>query len=164
MSTPEAPAIVNIAKRPRYQRWGYTGSVLLASLTLANCGGKDSAEVAPSQTVGPGKKVLLEGSVHKEVQQQPSANTFADYEHVAGFGPEIKQGTEVAVDCLATGPVEAAPTADGKWYHLTTSPDVPGSEKYAGYFVAANTFENGDTSGELKDQPAVDPAVPDCPK
>lgn len=139
-------------------------SVLLASgaLALAGCGGHTVTvtEGAPTQRAHvetkPGPAVLLKGSRHEEIEQF-GAETFADYTHASGIGPYLVKGAKVIVDCVATGPVAAAPSAKGKWYHM----EAPNTD--AGYFAAANTFENGDTSGPLSSQPAVDPAVPECP-
>jgi hypothetical protein len=116
------------------------------------------ATLKPQQppTVTPNTKVLLPGSSHTEVQQF-GANTFINYKTVSGYGPQLPKGTTVAVDCLATGPTETAPSVKGRWYHLI------GPAQYAGYFAAANTFENGSTEGPLESQPPVDPNVPACP-
>lgn len=88
--------------------------------------------------------------------QQFGANTFSDYKRAAGIGPYLPIQTVVQVDCLAIGPEEAAPSAHGKWYHIV------GPQQWNNYYAAANTFENGDTTGPLSEQPAVDPAVPLC--
>lgn len=99
---------------------------------------------------------MLRGSNHRETQQF-GADTFRDYDPVVGVGPRLPIGKVVVVDCLATGSVEAAPSADGKWYHII------GPKPYATLYAAANTFENGDTSGPVYTQPETDPNVPDCP-
>lgn len=109
-----------------------------------------------------GPAVFLPGSVHPEVQQF-GADTFVDYTDASGRGPKIPVGAVVIVDCLAIGPEAAAPTARGKWYHITDDPNTTEDDQWVGRFAAANTFENGDTSGPLESQPAVDPAVPPCP-
>lgn len=93
---------------------------------------------------------------HPEVEQF-GAPTFGDYTHAAEPGPFLQRGAKVIVDCVAKGPIAAAPSAEGEWYHLVAP------KTYAGEYVAANTFENGDTSGPLSSQPAVDPRVPHCP-
>ena len=104
----------------------------------------------------PRRGVLLRGQRHVE-KQQFGADTFVNYQNASGKGPRIPIGMEVVVDCVATGPVEAAPSAKGKWYHIIEPPELNG------YYVAANTFENGDTSGPIEEQPAVDPNVKSCP-
>lgn len=158
----------------------YGGPAVLASLALTACGGgprsgsaDNSNSVSGSVSVGngsgtyqppkPGPAVLRRGSHHVEVEQF-GVDTFTDYAHAYGVGPRIPKGAHVIVDCLATGPLDAAPSAHGnpgekgaKWYHIEAPPE------YAGRFAAANTFENGDTSGPLSSQPAEDPQVPDCP-
>jgi hypothetical protein len=152
--------------------------IAAVSLVLAACGGSNNGEREATSTPAaspdngsdvytPPKRetVLLKGSQHTEVVQfEVGTPTLLDYEHAANPGPRIPQGTEVKVDCLATGPLEAAPSAHGnpgekgaKWYHITRP------AQYAGYFAAANTFENGDTSGPVSSQPAEDPKVPPCP-
>jgi hypothetical protein len=137
---------------------------LAVALGSAGCGGAtrtvteraaSQPTTAPAHTK-PGPAVLLKGSHHTEIEQF-EANSFADYVHVTGYGPRLLKGTRVDVDCVATGPVAAAPSAKGKWYHFE------GPARFAGYYAAANTFENGDTSGPLSSQPAVDPKVPACP-
>lgn len=92
---------------------------------------------------------------HVEIEQF-GANTFMDYQHASGMGPYLDKGQKVEVDCLETGPVAAAPSAEGKWYRIVDP------KEYKGLFVAANSFENGDTQGPLSSQPAVDPKVPNC--
>lgn len=116
----------------------------------------------PTTFPRPGPATLLPGSKHREVQQF-GADTFVEYRNASGVGPRLPKGTVILADCLATGPEEAAPSARGKWYHITDDPNTTEDDQWVGYFVAANTFENGDTSGPLESQPAVDPAVPSCP-
>lgn len=148
-----------------HRRRGRLGSAIaLVAVFAASCGGdgkEDTTRASSSTTTteayaAPGPAVLLPDSHHTEVQQF-GAPTFADYIRVSGPGPYLPKGAEVEVDCVATGPIEAAPSAKGMWYHMT------GPEPYAGYYAAANTFENGDTDGPLSEQPAVDPNVPFCP-
>jgi hypothetical protein len=98
--------------------------------------------------------VYTPGKVFKEVQQF-GAPAFADITHASDPTVTIPQGKVVDVECVATGPIEAAPSAKGKWYRL--------AGEYAGRFAATNTFENGSTTGSLESQPAVDPLVPPCP-
>jgi hypothetical protein len=114
----------------------------LGGLGIAGCGGSNDRSS--------GEQVR-----YPEIEQF-GANTFKNYEHVDGVGYPLEIGQRVVVDCLASGPVAAAPSAEGKWYHIVAP------EKYKDYYAAANTFENGDTSGPPSEQPAVDPNVPDC--
>jgi len=165
------------ANQRRSWRLVLPAATLVGALLVAGCGStkRSSGDVSnsnnPSFSVGlgsgqgsssasqpkPGPAVLLPGSRHEEIQQF-GAGTFTDYVHAYGAGPPIPLGQHVTVDCVATGPVPAAPSAEGKWYHMT------GPGEYAGYYSAANTFENGDTTGPLSSQPPVDPHVPACPK
>jgi hypothetical protein len=182
MSVQEAPTFIpDTAKQPDRGRRSlrsilrYGGPAVLASLTLAACGSSSSRSMSVSNGNGnssgnntysppkPGPRVLLKGSRHTEIEQF-GADTFTDYAHAYGIGPGLAQGAKVVVDCLATGPLQVAPSAHGnpgekgaKWYHI----EAPA--EYAGRFAAANTFENGDTTGPLSSQPAEDPAVPACP-
>jgi hypothetical protein len=97
---------------------------------------------------------------YKEVQQF-GAPTFGDYEHAAEPGIKIPLGATVEVNCVEHGPVEAAPSTKGSWYHLTgPEPYGTGNNLYA----ATNTFWNQDTkpTGPLSEQLAVDPRVPNC--
>lgn len=103
---------------------------------LAGCGGHAQA-----------KKEL-----HSEIEQF-GANTFTDFNNASGIGPYLKIGAKVVVDCIATGPVDAAPSVHGKWYH------IEGPKPYSNLYVAANTFENGNPNDMSL---AVDPNVPVC--
>lgn len=164
---PERPSLGNLIK--------FGIPALVTSVALASCGGGSGESASTAQRAGQGNDggnvyhpykapdVRLPGSRHVEVEQF-GAPTFEDYVHVSGPGPQIPIGTKVVVDCLETGPLAAAPSAHGnpgesgsKWYHMVDPP------KYRGFSAAANTFENGDTSGPVSSQPAEDPAVPDCP-
>jgi len=117
-------------------------TVGLAAFALAACGSTSN-------------KTLSHRTGHVEIEQF-GAPTFGDYQSVSDVGSYLLKGTRVTVDCLAKGPVDAAPSADGEWYHIT------GPKPYANEYAAANTFDNGDTHGPLKSQPAVDPKVPLC--
>jgi hypothetical protein len=120
---------------------------------VAGCGGGQKT-VAPGENANPlSHGSLLPNSRHNEIEQF-GANTFANYLNASGMGPHLDIGSRVVVDCLQTGPVTATPTVHGKWYHLID----PAADK--GYFVAANTFENGNPNDMTL---AVDPKVPDCP-
>ncbi len=147
-----------------------TLATVLSIGTLAACGGtkatsgsasnknsvSDTASVS-DLSVPLFRAVLLKGSRHVEIEKF-GATTYTDYETVNQIhGPRLAKGTRVTVDCLATGPVDVAPSADGEWYHISSPVE------YAGFFVAANTFKNGDDRGSLRSQPAVDPTVPSCP-
>ena len=141
---------------------GWLAPVLAVAALTSACSTSPSASpstetTAPIRTVPvvpkPGPAVLLPGSQHEEIEQF-GADTFTDYRNASGVGPYLPIGAVVEVDCLATGPEAAAPTVHGRWYHFVAP------KGYAGYFAAANTFENGDTSPS---GPAVDAAVPPCP-
>jgi hypothetical protein len=167
----------------------YGTPAVLASAVLASCGSSSannkvhehSSSLANVSKNGfstqRGPRTLLAGSRHIETEQQSQAITFNNYEHASGVGPDITEHEQVTVDCRAIGPLDAAPSAHGNlqvvhlpdggtekqsanvavWYHMT------GPARFAGRFVAANTFDNGDTSGPLNSQPAYDPSVPVCP-
>jgi hypothetical protein len=134
-------------------------AVAAGALAVSGCGGDKQTETvtvtepAPSATKPLDTKPLLPGSRHKEIEQF-GANTFASYLNASGEGPHLEIGQAVVVDCLATGPEAAAPSVHGRWYHLIDP------ETYSGYFVAANTFENGNPNDMTL---AVDPKVPPCP-
>lgn len=104
--------------------------ILTGSLAvLSACGGGHSLTsketitkpTAPSTVPGvnpePGPSVLLKGSNHIEIEQF-GTSTFTDYTHAYGVGPKLAVGTKVIVDCIAIGPVAAAPSTNGKWYHI----------------------------------------------
>ena len=89
--------------------------------------------------------------------QQFGADTFSDYKHASGKGPRMPVGTVVQVDCLAVGPEAAAPSVHGNWYH------VVGPDPYTGFYIAANTFLNGDNPNTpLSQQHARDERLPLC--
>ncbi len=136
--------------------WRIRGGIIISggalALAGAGCGGATKSETSAPPNVQLGQKVLLKGSNHQETEQF-GANTFRDYVNASGVGHHLEKGNKVDVDCLATGPVDAAPSAEGKWYHIESP------EPYSGDYVAANTFENGNASNDV----AVDPRVPDCP-
>ena len=114
----------------------------LAAFALAACGSTAS-------------KTLSHRTGHVEIEQF-GANAFRDYKSASEVGPYLLKGAHVRVDCLAKGPIDAAPSANGEWYHII------GPKPYVNEYAAANTFDNGDTHGPLKSQPAVDPKVPLC--
>jgi hypothetical protein len=199
MITAEAPIAIDqtdISKKSDRQRTsrrflGGTGGLALlgVSVALAGCGGttrsntsSNAKETATQTSIdsgypAPGPKVLLKGSRHTEIEQSTGgAETFVNYKHAAGQGPTIPLGDHVVVDCLATGPLSAAPSAHGnlrpvklpdgktepkdhgaKWYHVTAP------AQFAGYFTASNAYDNGDIQGPLASQPAEDINVPACP-
>jgi hypothetical protein len=125
-------------------------------LVGAGCGKSNSNDEKPPQ-LPTGTAVLLPGSRHAEIQQF-GANAFTNYYDASGIRARIRLGTKVLVDCLATGPKAAAPSTEGRWYHLQ------GPDPYTGLYAAANTFKNGDVRGvPLDQQNPVDPNVPKCP-
>lgn len=125
----------------------YGGVAALSSLAIAACGGQGSSAEAPVKPAKPDPRVEVE---------QFGAPTFGDYRHAAEPGPFLPKGTKVLVRCVVQGPKAAAPSAEGVWY------DIIGPKQFAGEYAAANTFENGDTSGPLSSQPAVDPRLDRC--
>lgn len=147
-----------VKKRERNWRLiaAVTSSAGLAA--ISGCGGQKQVETVTVTTPGKiakplSRKTLLPHSRHPEIEQF-GANTFANYFSASGQGPFLDIGARVVVDCIQIGPVAAAPSVHGKWYHLI------GPETDRGYFVAANTFENGNPNDMTL---AVDPKVPDCP-
>ena len=83
-------------------------------------------------------------------------HTWTDYTSAGGNqGPSIANGLTVGVACKLTG----FRVADGNtwWYRIASSP-------WSGqYYASADAFyNNGTTSGPLRNTPFVDPAVPDC--
>jgi hypothetical protein len=120
---------------------------------VAGCGGgQKTVETVTATTPGPGATGPHE---YVETEQSESgADTFANYRDASRKGPHLDVGARVVVDCLQIGPVAAAPSVHGKWYHLI------GPEADRGYYVAANTFENGNPNDMTL---AVDPNVPECP-
>jgi len=118
---------------------------------VAGCGGgQKTVETVTVTTPGPGAT-----APHEYVEtEQFGADTFANYRNASGKGPHLDVGARVVVDCLQTGPVAAAPSVHGKWYHLI----APEADR--GYYVAVNTFENGNPNDMTL---AVDPKVPPCP-
>ena len=84
------------------------------------------------------------------------AHTWSDFRSAGGVeGPVIQSHQTVSIDCKLHGfPV---PNGNDWWYRVASSP-------WDGqYYVSADAFyNNGQTSGDLKNTPWVDPAVRDC--
>jgi hypothetical protein len=92
------------------------------------------------------------------VQFDVGAPTFEDFRNASGPGKIYPKGAHVMVRCVVTdGPVEAAVSANGKWY-LTDE-----KQKGRKMFTPANVYINGsDLSLPLNQQNEVDPNVPHC--
>lgn len=120
-------------------------AAVLSAAALAFLGGCGASGTTQAKDRGPRIEI-----------EQFGAPTFGDYEHAAEPGPYLPLHAKVLVSCVAQGPKAAAPSAEGLWYFIKAP------AKFAGEFAAANTFENGDTSGPLSQQPAVDPRLGRC--
>ncbi len=125
-----------------------------ATIALAACspssGSGEAAPAAPS--VSPADAT----GTYTEVQQFGNVNVFSDYRNASGRRDAvIAKGAQVAVRCVVMdGPVEAAPSANGKWYLLVGPGDLTNT------FAAANTFvNNSDLTRPLSEQNEVDPAI-----
>ncbi|HSH17746.1 MAG TPA: hypothetical protein VK978_00015 [Candidatus Saccharimonadales bacterium] len=98
--------------------------------------------------------------------QFPSATVFEDYEHAAlPYDKQILEGERVLVECVQSGPIEAAPSAHGNepndphayWYRIAQPED------WANGYTAANNFWNvEDKNIPFEQQPAIDPRIPAC--
>jgi len=101
----------------------------------------------PSPTPSPTTYSETTGSV---------VHTWTDYSNAGGNeGPEIPSNDTVQIACKVTG----FAVADGNtwWYRIASSP------WNSSYYGSADAFyNNGETSGSLKNTPFVDPNVPNC--
>lgn len=84
------------------------------------------------------------------------AHTWTDYIHAGGIqGPSVPAYATIQIACKVTG----FRVADGNtwWYRIASSP------WNSIYYVSADVFyNNGQTSGSLKNTPWVDSSVPAC--
>lgn len=142
----------------RLQRTGIALSTLIlaAACTASYPEAGSDTPLAVGNPAQLGRAVLLKGSFHTAVSQY-GPETFDSYIDASGIGPTIKPGDAITVDCYVIGPVEAAPSAKGKWYHIIGPPQL------AGDFAATNTFYNQEKPELPDENNAVDPRIPACP-
>jgi len=130
-----------------------TGALLVM---LAACSSGEGGSVDAGATASARPSASAGAKLYTEVQQFGDVHIFGDYRNAsARRDVAIAKGAEVLVRCVVTdGPVEAAPSANGKWYLLAG----PGELK--DNFAAANTFvNNSDLTKPLNEQNEVDPAI-----
>lgn len=91
-----------------------------------------------------------------EVQfHKVGAPSLLDPHDIAGLGPRLDFGKAVTVSCKMFAPSIGSVSPDGYWYRVSTSP------WNNHYYVAANTFLNGDPrSGPYTHN--TDFVIPDC--
>jgi pimeloyl-ACP methyl ester carboxylesterase len=91
-----------------------------------------------------------------EQQGSHGANTFANYHNASGVGPRVDAMTYIQVSCKVYDPFIGSVNPDGYWYRIASSP------WNNAYYVAANTFWNGDVPGQPPYTHNTDGNVPNC--
>ncbi len=143
------------------------GGILVACATGGGLSSKEShpptATTAPAALKAVPGTVIVPGSEHVEVSQY-GADTFKDYRNTSGKGGHIDVGQRVLVDCVVLdGPLEAAPSARGLWYHGIGPDDQTFGFTVAGRFLPANTFWNQEPPQPPDHNQPYDALVPQCP-
>jgi hypothetical protein len=97
-----------------------------------------------------------ESKLYPEQQGSHGANTFTNPHNASGMGPRVDAWAWVNISCKVYAPEIASVNPDGYWYRLH---DAPWNDQY---YVAANTFWNGDVPGQLPYTHNTDWSVPNC--
>lgn len=104
----------------------------------------------------PTSTLVKTGKTWTEQEADIGADSFADPHNASGPGPHLDAKTYVQVSCKVYAPQIASATPDGYWYRIASA---PWSDKY---YVAANTFWNGDVPGQRPYTHFTDMNVPNC--
>ncbi len=84
------------------------------------------------------------------------ANSFSNPHNASGMGPHLDPMVYVQVSCKLYDPYIASVNPDGYWYRIASAP------WNNNYYVAANTFWNGDIPGHKPYTHNTDWNVPNC--
>jgi surface antigen len=84
------------------------------------------------------------------------ANSFSDPHNASGMGTHLAAMAYVQVSCKLYDPTIASVNPDGYWYRIASAPWSNN------YYVAANTFWNGDIPGHKPYTHNTDWNVPNC--
>lgn len=90
-------------------------------------------------------------------QASRGADSFQNPHNASGVGPRVVPNQWVDVSCKLYDPYIASVNPDGYWYRIASPPWSNG------YYVAANTFWNGDTPATPRSEwHNTDFSIPDC--
>lgn len=92
----------------------------------------------------------------REQQGSRGANSFSNPFNASGQGPRLEPMTWVDVSCKVYAPQIASVNPDGYWYRIASAP------WNNAYYIAANTFWNGDVPGQTPYTHNTDWSVPTC--
>jgi hypothetical protein len=137
-------AIPEPARRPR--RWSV---LIVAGAVVLAFAGRVVVVWATNHTSSSPRKT------YTEQQGSLGAHTFNDPHSPSVTGLSVKPFEKVEVSCKVLSPVFLSLKPDGYWYRLAST---PWNNKW---YVAANTFLNGDTPGGPTEH-NTDFKVPDC--
>lgn len=126
---------------------GRTGQVTFSQTTPAP---------TPTQPPPPPPPPPPPQKVWREQMWAPNgANSFSNYHNASGMGPHLDHGAWVEVSCKVYDPTIPSVSPGGYWYRIHSS---PWNDQY---YIAANTFYNGDPPGGPYTH-STDMAVRDC--
>lgn len=91
-----------------------------------------------------------------EQEGDRGANSFTNPHNASGMGPHLDAMTYVQVGCKVYAPEIQSINPDGYWYRIASAP------WNNAYYVAANTFWNGDVPGQKPYTHNTDWNVPNC--
>lgn len=91
-----------------------------------------------------------------EQEGSHGANSFVNPHNASGMGPRLDAMAYVQVSCKVYAPEITSVNPDGYWYRIASAP------WNNGYYIAANTFWNGDVPGVYPYTHNTDWNVPNC--
>lgn len=109
----------------------------------------------PTPTTPTATRRLTPSGSHTEEEWHTGANSFSDPVNASGVGPKVAPAQQVQVSCKLYDPSIASVNPGGYWYRISSA---PWDDKY---YVAANTFLNGDPWNGPYTHP-TDLSVPNC--
>lgn len=110
----------------------------------------------PPPTPTPTPTPVPQQQTWTEQEGDLGANSFANPHNASGVGPHLDAMTYVQVSCKLYDPYIASVNPDGYWYRIASA------NWNNNYYVAANTFWNGDIPGQKPYTHNTDWNVPNC--
>lgn len=125
-----------------------------AATTIATPGG--STGTTTTTVVGPANRSVTPTPATFPETTGGETHTWTNYSNAGGSPGEVMAaGTTIQISCKVQG--FKVPDGNTWWYRIASSP------WNNTFYASADAFyNNGQTSGPLRDTPFVDPLVPDC--
>lgn len=118
--------------------------------------GRVNFTIAAPPTAPPTHQNPPPAKTWREQQGSRGANSFSNPHNASGMGPRIEPYAWVDVSCKLHDPTIESVNPDGYWYRIASAP------WNNAYYIAANTFWNGDVPGQTSYTHNTDFAVRDC--